>query len=169
MLAYLFWHRPRPGADPGAYEEAQRRFHRQLEGESACFRVSALPFGGGGGYEDWYLVGDWAELGELNERAVDERRRPSHDGAALMAREGWGGIYSLVRGEPSIPLGAEWIEKPRGEPAGGVRRGSRRGVGLAPGARARPRAGVLPGRDPADRPRADLARLPAVASEVFPR
>ena len=53
MLAYLFWHRPREDAEPAAYEEAQRRFHERLEVPSACFRLAALPFGSGGGYEDW--------------------------------------------------------------------------------------------------------------------
>jgi hypothetical protein len=117
VLAYLFWHRPRTGVDPDAYEEAQRIFHRELGADSACFRLSALPFAEDGGYEDWYLVGDWAELSELNERAVDERRRPHHDEAAELAGDAWGGVYSVTRGAPLIPVGAEWTEKPRGEPA----------------------------------------------------
>jgi hypothetical protein len=122
MLAYLFWHRPQPGVEAAAYEEAQRAFHRSLAIDSACFRLGSLPFGaGGGGYEDWYLVEGWSGLGALNERAVDGRRRPSHDEAASLSEEGWGGVYALVRGEGGIPAGADWLEKPRGEgPAGFV-------------------------------------------------
>lgn len=117
VLAYVFWHRPRPDADQDAYEEAQRLFHRELEGETACFRVASLPFEARSGYEDWYLVEDWAALGELNGRAVDRRRRESHDEAAALAAEGWGAIYGLLRGEPLIPRAVEWREKPRGRPA----------------------------------------------------
>ena len=116
MLAYVFWHRPRDGVEPKAYEGAQRAFHRALAIESASFRVAALPFGAGSaGYEDWYLVDGWQALGELNEMAVDELHRPSHDDAAGFAAEGWGGVYAPVRGEPSIPEGAEWLDKPRGK------------------------------------------------------
>jgi hypothetical protein len=113
MLAYLFWHRPRPGADAGAYEEAQRTFHSQLGYESACFRLGELPFDPGPGYEDWYLVESWRSLGELNEAAVDATRRPAHDRAAADAGAGWGGLYSLVRGPATIPEGVEWHDKPR--------------------------------------------------------
>ena len=60
MLAYVFWHRPRPDVDLGAYEEAQRSFHSSLGTTSASFRLAELPFDdGGSGYEDWYLVEDW--------------------------------------------------------------------------------------------------------------
>lgn len=115
MLAYVFWHRPRSGVDRDAYEGAQRAFHRSLGIDSACFRLAALPFGQGAGYEDWYLVDDWAALGVLNELAVDERHRPSHDDAASLAATGWGGIYAPVRGGPLIPVGATWLDKPRGQ------------------------------------------------------
>jgi hypothetical protein len=119
MLAYIFWHRPQQGVESAAYEEAQRAFHRSLAIDSACFRLGSLPFGAGGGYEDWYLVEGWSGLGALNERAVDGRRRPSHDEAASLSAEGWGGVYALVRGAPRLPAGAGWLERPRGEdPAG---------------------------------------------------
>jgi hypothetical protein len=116
MLAYVFWHRPRRGADLAAYEDAQRAFHSSLETPSASFRVAELPFGDGGdGYEDWYLVEDWKGLGELNRTAVDPARLPAHDQAAAQSADGWGGVYSLVRGTASIPDGADWLHKPRGE------------------------------------------------------
>jgi hypothetical protein len=114
MLAYLFWHRPRDGVDAGEYEEAQRSFLAELEGESACFRLDALPFGKGAGYEDWYLVEDWAALGVLNDAAIDAVRGPSHDRVAAMAGEGLGGVYRLVKGPAEIPAGADWLEKEPG-------------------------------------------------------
>lgn len=117
MLAYLFWHRPRSGVDVVAYENAQRAFHRALGIESACFRVAALPFSQHSGYEDWYLIEDWAGLGALNARAVDPAHAATHGQAAALAGAGWGGLYELVRGEPAIPDGVEWLDKPRDEPA----------------------------------------------------
>src|SRR5215510_10208301 len=119
MLAYVFWHRPRKGADPGKYEKAQRAFHGALGLTSACFRLAELPFGEeGGGYEDWYLVEDWERLGELNSAAVDSVRRADHDRAASGVDDGWGAVYSLLRGPASIPEGARWLNKPRGTTTG---------------------------------------------------
>jgi hypothetical protein len=115
VLAYVFWHRPEAAADISAYEDAQRAFHTAIEVPSASFRIDRRPFGEGGGYEDWYLVEDWAALGELNESAIDDVRRPSHDQAASHAAAGWGSVYELVRGVAEIPAGLEWLEKPRGE------------------------------------------------------
>jgi len=118
MLAYVFWHRHRGGVDRLRYEEDQMTFHGVLGMTSACFRLAELPFGEkGGGYEDWYLVEDWQALGELNRAAVDSVRRGDHDRAASGSADGWGAVYSLLRGPASIPEGARWLEKPRGTPA----------------------------------------------------
>lgn len=119
MLAYLFWHRPVEDVDVAVYEDTQRAFHAELGIESACFRVDRLPFSERDGYEDWYLVEDWGALGELNGRAVDSQRRGAHDQAAALTHAGWGGLYELVRGEPAIPGGVEWLDKPLGEPSEG--------------------------------------------------
>jgi hypothetical protein len=116
VLAYLFWHRPRPGVEDGAYEQAQRAFHGALEQSSACFAVDPLPFGEGAGYEDWYLVDGWAQLGDLNAAAVDARRRAHHDLAASMVGEGWGGLYAHVAGAMTIPAEASWAGKRPGRP-----------------------------------------------------
>jgi hypothetical protein len=116
VLAYVFWHRPRSDVEPDAYEDAQRSFHERIGVPSACFRLDRLPFEGRSGYEDWYLVEDWAQLGELNAAAVDATHRPSHDAAAALTGAGWGGIYGLLRGAAEIPAGARWIDKPLGEP-----------------------------------------------------
>jgi hypothetical protein len=117
VLAYVFWHRRRAGVAVEEYEAALRAFHSSLTGvRSASFRVDALPFAAGEGYEDWYLVSDWAALGELNSRAVDERHRAPHDSAASRAGAGWGGVYGLVRGEAEPPEWARWVDKPPGTP-----------------------------------------------------
>lgn len=117
MLAYVFWHRPRRGTNPERYEVAQGAFHGALELTSACFRLAELPFGEeDSGYEDWYLVENWEKLGELNSAAVDSVRRADHDRAASHAADGWGAVYSLLRGPASIPEGARWLDKPRGTP-----------------------------------------------------
>jgi hypothetical protein len=122
LLAYLFWHRPRPDVEAGEYEEAQRRFHERLEVPSACFRLEELPFqpgsmpGAEAAYEDWYLIENWEQLGELNAAAVDAKRRGDHDRAASLAGNGWGAVYAHMRGDLVIPAAVRWQSKPRGEP-----------------------------------------------------
>lgn len=109
MLAYVFWHRPRGDADVARYETALSEFHDSLANASACFRLDALPFGDRDpGYEDWYLVDDWAALGELNAAAVDEHHRGRHDAAADLAVHGWGGVYALVGGPAEPPAATRW-------------------------------------------------------------
>jgi hypothetical protein len=114
MLAYLFWHRPSAGVGAADYENRLRAFHSQLNIRSASFLVSALPFTDGGGYEDWYLVGNWAELGALSDMAVSGESQMPHDAIAQLAGEGWGAVYRLVRGECRPPLANRWASKPVG-------------------------------------------------------
>jgi hypothetical protein len=116
VLAYVFWHRPREGVDRKQYEEALGSFHDSLENTSAAFRLDGLPFASQDGYEDWYLVDDWAALGELNVAAVDANHRGRHDAAAGLAGEGWGGVYALVRGPAEPPPTARWQPKPPSDP-----------------------------------------------------
>ena len=66
----MFWHRPRASVEASHYEARLRAFHVRLGGLSANFRVTTLPFSTADGYEDWYLVDDWSELGSLNAMAV---------------------------------------------------------------------------------------------------
>jgi hypothetical protein len=118
VLAYLFWHRPDGTDDRERYEQRLIEFHEALRGavaESAAFRLERLPFEGGGGYEDWYLIEDWPDLGELNRAAVSGKRRAPHDAAARLAAAGWGGVYRLVRGSSAVPDGVRWTAKGRGE------------------------------------------------------
>jgi hypothetical protein len=121
VLAYVFWHRPRQDVDRDAYEDALARFHGSLDNPSLAFRLTALPFGDGEpGYEDWYLAGDWAALGELNARAVDAAHRAAHDAPAGMSGHGWGGIYALLRGPAEPPAAARWQHRPPDESAAAV-------------------------------------------------
>jgi hypothetical protein len=120
VLAYVFWHAPPEGADTEAYEEALRSFHATLRddppdgfGGSWALRVSGAPWlPGRSGYEDWYLVRGFAELGVLNEAAVSGRRRGPHDVVAGRSRHGAGGVYALWAGEPAVAEGAAaWCAK----------------------------------------------------------
>lgn len=115
MLAYLFWHRPEPEVARDDYERRLSAFHAVLAGRgytTAAFRPERLPFAEHDGYEDWYLIDDWAALGVLNEAAVDVRSRPTHDVVAGLSGHGWGAVYGLVGGDPVPPLRARWLHRP---------------------------------------------------------
>jgi hypothetical protein len=144
VLAYVFWHRPREGTAADAYEHAQLAFHRSLARErpmgmrcSASFKLDEVPWAvdradtealgsGQPGYEDWYLLDDFAALGVLNEAAVGRGHRSTHDEAARRFGGGAGGLYALVEGcrsdtgELATPLGeanvAIWVARPAGAP-----------------------------------------------------
>src|SRR5262245_30474042 len=104
MLAYVFWHWPRPGEDTGLYEERLALFHhvlaaRRLPGYlgSRAFRLGADPRlpAGRTGYQDWYLLAGSAALDALNEAAVDGPCRAHHDDVAGQAEGGLGGLLKL--------------------------------------------------------------------------
>jgi hypothetical protein len=68
------------------------------------------------GYEDWYLVDDFAALGVLNEAAVAHGHRTAHDEVARRFGTGAGGLYGLMEGHAELagpPLGI-WISRPSG-------------------------------------------------------
>ncbi len=120
MLAYVFWHRPAAETDSALYERALAEFHRALAAapppgfqRSWAFQLAEVPWLGGPGYEDWYLVDDFAALGELNEAAVSASRKAPHDAVARLAADGTAGVYRLVAGEPNpgAPRAA-WLSKP---------------------------------------------------------
>lgn len=155
MLAYVFWHRPQhPGAST-VYEEALVAFHRSLARSlpvgtlgSATFRARELPWLASvqadgqdpgvsvtGGYEDWYLLEDFAALGVLNEAAVGRGHHSSHDGVARRSGSSAGGLYALVEGEPcAAALGrasnAIWIARPLASKHRGI--GELLGDGMEP-------------------------------------
>jgi hypothetical protein len=123
VLAYVFWHAPGPEVGAAAYESALAGFHEVLRDDppegfvrSAALRVAGAPWlREGTGYEDWYLVEDFAALGDLNEAAVSGRRRTPHDAVAIHVGGGTGGIYSLWAGAPDPPSGpTTWCAKAPG-------------------------------------------------------
>jgi hypothetical protein len=124
VLAYVFWHWPRPGVDAKEYEDRQRRFHAALvadppRGFASSFSVAVerAPWGNESHatYEDWYLVHDFAALGELNDAAVSGSRTSSHDAAASVAAGGTAGLYRLrLGGLTTRPAHAAWFAKPSG-------------------------------------------------------
>jgi len=127
MLAYLFWHEPHDGVEPGPYVERLQAFHRALAAapppsflRSWSVRLAAAPWDAGPArapFEDWYLVSEWAALGTLNEAAVRAPRDAAHDAIAAMATNGAGGLYLLKHGTLDGPAPwAGWVVKPQGEP-----------------------------------------------------
>jgi hypothetical protein len=124
LLAYLFWHWPRPGAPIRAYETDLLRFHASLAARppagfvrSATFAVGALSWlpGATDSYEDWYLVQDWAALGGLNLAAVAPAHAGPHDQVAHQAAGGTAGLYALQTGHDAPgQTAAAWFGKPPG-------------------------------------------------------
>jgi hypothetical protein len=139
VLAYVFWHRPREGASVPEYEQALGAFQRSLARTppaglvgSVVHRVGAVPWSVGAelgcehdgvtmlaGYEDWYLVEDYAALGVLAEAAVGHGHRTSHDRAARELGWGTASLYRLLEGDArSVVDGAVshaiWVGRPPG-------------------------------------------------------
>jgi hypothetical protein len=120
MLAYLFWHRPAEGQERAGYEQALMTFHDRLESvtipelvASGSARVGELPWTPGDGYEDWYLVEDFAALGVLNAAVVDDAHADAHDRVAHAARFGAGALYALQAGDPEMTGDhCAWVTKP---------------------------------------------------------
>lgn len=107
MLAYVYTHRPAATADPAHHLERLRAFHGALANDpptgfvrSWVWRVGDGPLGEA--LEDWYLVADWAALGNLNEAAVSGPRAAPHDAVAGVAGEGMGALYRLIHGAPDL-------------------------------------------------------------------
>ncbi len=118
MLAYLSWHRPAPGVDADAYERALEQFHRSLAHRapsgfrgSATFRAAELPWlpspgepssQPGAGYEDWYLLDDWAALGVLEEAAVSRGHVSAHEKVASLSGQASGAVYRFLEGHAGL-------------------------------------------------------------------
>jgi len=122
LLAYLFWHKPADEVDQAGYEEALLAFHDRLRAvkvpglvTSASASVEGLPWIPGTGYEDSYLVEDFAALGTLNAAAVDDAHAGAHDRVAHTAGFGAGALYGLESGDP-LRTGSfcAWVTKPAG-------------------------------------------------------
>jgi len=124
MLAYIFWHRPKPDLDPARYEAGLIRFQQVLTREpppgflgAASFAIAPVPWlSDQPGYEDWYLVeASWA-LDPLNGFAIAGARQAPHDDVAAQAEEGHGGLYAHAGGEAvTAPQSTiTWLTRPRG-------------------------------------------------------
>lgn len=122
MLAYVFWHVPRPGAVAREYESAHGAFHdvlwapgvRGLHGVRV-FKLESIPWlDGQAGYEDWHLLEDSSALDILDRAAISGARQQPHDRIAAMAGAGTAGLYSLRLGETDDPAMAYWLSKPDG-------------------------------------------------------
>lgn len=122
MLAYVFWHVPRPGAVAREYESAHAEFHDVLR-EAAVpglrairvYRLDSIPWlNAEAGYEDWHLLDNSAALDVLNQSAVSEARQQPHDRIAALAGSGTAGLYGLRRGAVITPAIAYWLSKPDG-------------------------------------------------------
>ena len=123
MLAYVFWHWPRPEVDRGEYEARLTAFQQALRAaapagfrESAVYRVRGLPWTAEAAYEEWYLLEGSEALDSLNDAAVSARTRAAHDAAAQQAAGGVAGLYRLRRGASELDRDrrAHWFAKPAG-------------------------------------------------------
>jgi hypothetical protein len=121
-LAYAFWHRPHPDVAAETYERDLQTFHERLAAvpipgfrASRTLRVPDLPWLPGGGYEDWYVIDDFAALGTLATAAVDAPRAASHEALARSVRDGAGGVYALRAGTTFPPASwCGWFSKQDG-------------------------------------------------------
>jgi hypothetical protein len=124
MLAYVFWHVAAPDVPAAEYEARLAAFHAALRAEppaglgpTATVALEAVPWlGGAPGYEDWYLVDDFAALGALDTAAVSGGRRAPHDAAAAVVARGVAGVMGHLAGPPlpAAPAWGAWLSKPAG-------------------------------------------------------
>jgi hypothetical protein len=124
MLAYLFWHTPKPDVAIAGYERDLVAFSRALSGldcpglrRIASFRISAVPWlGDAPGYEDWATVDGASALETLNARAVAGAMAAPHAAVAGRMGVGHGGVYYHLWGDldPHAAERAEWLTRPRG-------------------------------------------------------
>ena len=124
MLAYVFWHWPRPDIPAPQYEGRLSGFQAALSASPPpgfrdsfvhAIRGATWANGGGAAYEDWYLVRGSADLDPLNDAAVSSGRQAPHDEAAAAAGGGTAGLYRLRLGTPVVAPGyAVWFSKPDG-------------------------------------------------------
>jgi len=124
MLAYIFWHWPRPGADARVYESRLARFQDVLRNlpvtgfrDSAVYRVAGAPWfpAGIAGYEEVYLLDNSCAMDLLNDAAVSEPSRRAHDEAIEFCAAAAAGLYRLRHGLPSLTrmVRRYWLAKPR--------------------------------------------------------
>ena len=129
MLAYVFWHWPRPDHLAAEYERGQRAFHRALAHAAPRGFLSSLTFridgqaawlGGSPAYADWYLVDNSAALDPLNVAAVSGVCEAPHMQVAQAMAAGAGSLLGLhaESAPPQLPSVRHmtWLTKPRDMP-----------------------------------------------------
>lgn len=108
MLAYVFWHWPKPTVALEDYIQRLRSFHDLLavnapEGfsRSIVFELSNPPWlnAESVAYEDWYLLTDSAALDKLNFAAVSGPNEKPHNLVAADAAGGTAGLYRCRLGD----------------------------------------------------------------------
>jgi hypothetical protein len=124
VLAYLFWHTPKPTVAIADYERDLLAFSRSLSGlncpgvkQISSFRTSAVPWlDGSSGYEDWITIDGSSALETLNEQAVSGRMAAPHGAVAQQMGAGYGGVYYHLSGDvdPHLAERAQWLSRPRG-------------------------------------------------------
>lgn len=126
MLAYVFWHWPRPEIERGQYLDHLAEFHRILAANkppgfqrSVVFRIHGANWlnTGDDAFEEWYLVDDSAALDPLNDAAVSGACEEPHNRVAREAADGTGGLYRLRAGSAADLAQAKfaaWLNKPAG-------------------------------------------------------
>ena len=91
-------------------------------GEEGGPERAGPPFAGAGahpgraGYEDWYLLDDWAAVGVLEEAAVSRGHLTAHDRVAALAGVASGSIYRLIEGRARLDAAvvAVWVSRSPG-------------------------------------------------------
>jgi hypothetical protein len=126
MLAYVFWHWPRPEIERGQYLDHLAEFHRTLAANkppgfqrSVVFLIRGADWlnTDGEAFEEWYLVDDSAALDPLNDGAVSGACEAPHNRVAGEAADGTGGLYRLRAGSAADMAQAKfatWLSKPAG-------------------------------------------------------
>lgn len=126
MLAYVFWHWPRPGIAYDDYDARQRVFHAALaeRGPSALARSAVWRVTGPSwtpvsvAWEDWYLLEDSAGLDILNSAVMSDPLRDEHDAAASLASGGVAALYTPAGPRVGQPFEIDghyacWFHKPQ--------------------------------------------------------
>lgn len=126
MLAYVFWHWPRPDVAISEYEARMRAFQDALAADgprelrtARAWRIEGAPWlPGGAGYAEWYLLDDSAALDTLNRGAVTGPLAEPHNTVAALAAGGAAGLYQTASTNPGILDGttASWFSKPASMP-----------------------------------------------------
>ena len=107
MLAYVFWHWPKPSIKVDEYIRKLIEFHASLashapEGfsHSVVVELTRPPWlkAESVAFEDWYLVRDSGVLDQLNFAAVSGENELPHNQVAFDAAGGTAGLYRLKQG-----------------------------------------------------------------------